>query len=68
MIAGDTAPIGCREPALGAVVSQTLGQHDELRPLLRDHVSSCLACQLQRHAFERFERGDEPARRASPVP
>jgi hypothetical protein len=52
----DTAPLGCREPSLGAAVSWLLGR--PLPPLLADHLAQCLACQLERRAFERFERGE----------
>ncbi len=53
---GDDAPIGCGEPVLGA---QALGP--TLAPSVQEHVSRCLACQLERVAFERFEQGGEHA-------
>lgn len=49
----DTAALGCREPALGAQVRANLGR--SLPEPLREHVGHCLACQLERLAFERFE-------------
>jgi hypothetical protein len=52
----DTAPLGCREPSLGAAAGLLLGRPLPL-PLL-EHLGRCLACQLERHAFERFERGE----------
>jgi hypothetical protein len=51
----DAAP-GCTEPVLGTRVRRMLGQPLSLR--LREHMTQCLACQVERLAFERFARLD----------
>lgn len=50
----EEAPLGCRDPSLGAAASRLLGR--PLPPMLREHVAECLACQLERVAFDRFEQ------------
>jgi hypothetical protein len=55
----DNAPLGCRQPPLGAAVSRLLGH--PLPSPLREHVGQCLACQLERRAFEQFERSSSAA-------
>jgi hypothetical protein len=54
--ATETAALGCTEPVLGLGARRMLGQ--PLPPRLREHVATCLACRLERLAFERF---DQPA-------
>lgn len=54
----DTAALGCREPALGAQARANLGR--PLPELLREHVAQCLACRLERLAFERFDQPLDP--------
>jgi hypothetical protein len=53
----ETAAIGCCDPALGTQASQMLGR--ALASSLSEHVARCLACQLERRAFERFDRASE---------
>jgi hypothetical protein len=47
-----SAPLGCCDPVLGAQANERLGL--ELDPDVRAHVDRCLACMLERKAFERF--------------
>ena len=59
----ETAALGCCEPALGAEARRMLGR--PLAPSLTEHLARCLACQLERRAFDRFDRPNEatgPAR------
>ena len=50
------AAIGCGATDLGAQARISLGR--PLSPSVLGHVSVCLACRLERLAFERFQ--DEP--------
>ncbi len=44
------APLACTQPSLGALATQALGQ---VQPAtVTAHVATCLACQLQRIAFD----------------
>jgi hypothetical protein len=44
------APLACTEPSLGALATQALGQ---VQPAtVTAHITTCLACQLQRVAFD----------------
>jgi len=47
------APPACAEPALGAEATQTLGQAPSTA--VAAHLAICVACRLQRAAFERLD-------------
>jgi hypothetical protein len=55
------APIGCLAPALGAQVSLRLGDTTPLEADLQEHFDRCLACRLERVAFDRFMAAAEDA-------
>ncbi len=55
----DTAAPGCCDPALGVQARANLGR--SLSEQLREHLAACLACRLERLAFERFVQASEPA-------
>ena len=50
--------LGCKDPDLGVEARRALGR--ELPRKLHEHLGTCLACQLERLAFERFAASDEP--------
>lgn len=54
---------GCSDPRAGALASRSLGDADAQTAEVRDHVSKCLACALERRAWEACE-----ASRATPTP
>lgn len=47
--------LGCTDPQLGAILSQTLGSALSLSPTLGLHVRGCPACQLEQHAFKSLD-------------
>ena len=47
------APAACAEPTLGAEATQALGQTPSAA--VAAHLAVCLACRLQRAAFERLD-------------
>lgn len=54
--ADDTSPAvkrACTEPALGAAATRALGR--PLSPPLAAHVGACLACLLERRAFDSLD-------------
>lgn len=46
---------GCTDPALGARLTALLGQPAPTTGPLRTHLSTCLACRLERTSFEALE-------------
>lgn len=47
------APPVCTDPAIGAAVTQALGRRPP--PPVASHLASCLACRIQRAAFNRLD-------------
>lgn len=45
---------GCCDPRLGAVASLTLGDTATTTERVQSHISECLACAVERRAWEAF--------------